>query len=140
MSCQKDIDNIFKLKTILELEIDKIDKDDLYQYILKNKSLGFLFSYIEILIEKEIPDYKIENKYKIEEYLISTLFKTLEKTLEINLHQKCTKLKEKKEPNFTLGYNSCLAQKVFILSAQDEFFYWTYYIKKYVTSLKLNKK
>jgi hypothetical protein len=137
MSYQEDIDNIFKLKNCLEDEVEFIDENNLYEYVLKNKSLGFLFSYLEILIEKEIPNYKIENRYRIEEYIITSLFDNLEKSLNLNLHNKCLLLKEKKEYNFMNGYNSCLAQKVFILSAQDSFYYWHYYIKKYLTKLSL---
>ena len=137
MSYQEDIDKIFKLRVMLEEEIDKIDKNSLYEYVLKNKSIGFLFCYLETMIEKHMEDYSEENKYKIENYLISSIFKDFEKALKVDLYEKCIKLKDKKEPNFMLGYNSCFYQKIFILSSQEEFFHWHYYIKKHVAKLRL---
>jgi hypothetical protein len=138
MDCQKDIENIFNLKTILEEEVYDIDEKELYQYVLKDKSLGFLFSYIRILVEKEIGNYSEDNKIKIINYLFTSIFKNLEQILKMNVFDKCLKLFLKKNPNFMLGYNSCESQKVFISTSQDYFYFWKFYINKSVKKIKLN--
>lgn len=139
MSYQEDIENIFNLRTIIEKEIEDIDKKDLYQYIYKNKSLGFLFSYLNTLIEREIGDYSVENRLKIIDYLFTCIFKEFEKSLKIQIFDKCLKLYYKKDPKFMSGYNASEAQKVFICMSNEELYFWEYYLEKSVKVLTIKK-
>lgn len=118
-----------KIIYLLDDEKYNIDRINKYQYILKIDSLGFLSCYIDILIEKENKDINNETKKEIKKEILNSILSEFKDSISFSFPDRLLLLEKNKEPNFMLGFNSCLSKKAFILSCNEIFPYWKHYLK-----------